>query len=439
MQPLAGRREVSWSVVDGLSLAEAMRILVVSNFFPPHHFAGYELGCRDVVEGLRERGHEVQVLTSTYGVGRGCDEGNVSRRLLVRISHPTGHLDRWAWALRSEIANQAEMRRAVANYRPELIYVWNVGCTSLSVAIQAEKSARPVVYYVSDQWPVQWDYDFGHFMFNTRRGVVGRVQRSVARGMLRLAGAAIPFSRPQLSYPQFTSGFIRDRVMSAGFTPLQSWVIPWGVDLDRFPTGSIRWPATRLIYAGQVAHHKGVHTAVAAFLKVAATPEGAGITLTIAGGAVLDPGYMERLQATVAAADMASRVQFLGQVSREQLAGLYREHDIFLFPSEFNEPFSIALVEAMAVGLAIIATQTGGTPEIARHGENALTFRGGDVVDCTLQLHRLLADRNLYESLRRRAAQTAQLNYGFARMIDQVEESLRTVLATNITRNTADC
>ena len=68
----------------------AMRILIVSNLYPPHHIGGYELGCRDVVEGLKARGHEVKVLTSTYGVGKRKCDGDVHRWLetdLLRKIH----------------------------------------------------------------------------------------------------------------------------------------------------------------------------------------------------------------------------------------------------------------------------------------------------------------------------------------------------------------
>ena len=47
-----------------------MKILVVSNLYPPQHVGGYELGCRDVVEKLRARGHNVRVLTSTFRNGK---------------------------------------------------------------------------------------------------------------------------------------------------------------------------------------------------------------------------------------------------------------------------------------------------------------------------------------------------------------------------------
>ena len=46
-----------------------MKILVVSNLYPPQHVGGYELGCRDVVEKLRARGHVVRVLTSNFRNG----------------------------------------------------------------------------------------------------------------------------------------------------------------------------------------------------------------------------------------------------------------------------------------------------------------------------------------------------------------------------------
>ena len=43
-----------------------MRILLLTNMYPPHHYGGYEQVCRDVVERFRQVGHEVHVLTTTW-------------------------------------------------------------------------------------------------------------------------------------------------------------------------------------------------------------------------------------------------------------------------------------------------------------------------------------------------------------------------------------
>ena len=58
------------------------RMLVLTNMYPPHHYGGYELSCRDVVDRWRARGHDIEVLTTTMRVpgvadppeepGRGC-------------------------------------------------------------------------------------------------------------------------------------------------------------------------------------------------------------------------------------------------------------------------------------------------------------------------------------------------------------------------------
>src|SRR5215211_6131335 len=58
-----------------------LRVVVVTNYYPPYFIGGYELGCRDVVEALKSRGHQVRVLTSTYQVDQPQTDGEVYRWL----------------------------------------------------------------------------------------------------------------------------------------------------------------------------------------------------------------------------------------------------------------------------------------------------------------------------------------------------------------------
>jgi glycogen synthase len=406
-----------------------MKILVISNFYPPHFIGGYELGCKDVVEGLRSRGHEVRVLTSTHGVGRRTDDGHVHRWLVARLHPPAGRASRWTAVIGAEVQNQAGVRQAIRLFCPDVIYVWNVWYASLSLALEAERAGVPINYYVSDLWPTRWKEDSGVFMLNAPHRSAGRVVQWMARLVIRAAGARIPAYRPALRFLQSTSDFIRRSVLAAGYGPDRTWVIPWAVDLDRFRPGPVRWPVKRVLYAGQLIQHKGVHTALEAFARVAKTDAGADLRFTLAGGAAFTPEYEHRLRRIAADAGVADRVVFLGQVPRGELADLYADHDVLIFPSEWDEPFSISLVEAMAAGLAIVATATGGTPEIAWPEDNALVFPAGSSEGCAAQLARLLADRPLYEAIRRRARETAAAGFSFPRMLDQVEKSLRETLA----------
>lgn len=58
-----------------------MRILVISNLYPPYYIGGYELACKNVADGLRKREHEIVVLTSTYGTEIPTQEDGIYRIL----------------------------------------------------------------------------------------------------------------------------------------------------------------------------------------------------------------------------------------------------------------------------------------------------------------------------------------------------------------------
>ncbi|MFQ5772284.1 MAG: hypothetical protein ACE5HX_17245, partial [bacterium] len=83
-----------------------MRILVISNLYPPYFVGGYELGCRDVVDGLKARGHHVKVLTSTYGVNKPEHDSEVYRWLQSDLGWNTRSLTRFVKLLRKEVRNQ---------------------------------------------------------------------------------------------------------------------------------------------------------------------------------------------------------------------------------------------------------------------------------------------------------------------------------------------
>lgn len=75
--------------------------------------------------------------------------------------------------------------------------------------------------------------------------------------------------------------------------------------------------------------------------------------------------YAARLRAQIAAAGLEDRVSWLGE--REDVPALMRSLDVLLLPS-WEEPFGRALIEAMALGVPVIATNVGGPPEIIRDG-----------------------------------------------------------------------
>ena len=60
-----------------------MKILVISNLYPPYAIGGYEERCRQVIDCLRANGHQIRVLTSTHGVAGEQQDEHVHRRLRI--------------------------------------------------------------------------------------------------------------------------------------------------------------------------------------------------------------------------------------------------------------------------------------------------------------------------------------------------------------------
>ena len=126
---------------------------------------------------------------------------------------------------------------------------------------------------------------------------------------------------------------------------------------------------------------------------------------------------------------LESNVRFAGFVSHENLPCFYQEHDILLFPSIWDEPFSITLLEGMSSGLAVVGTATGGSLEILENDVNALVFPKEDAKACSTQILRFMAAPELYERIRGNGRCTVEERFRFEDMIDKIEDSLGRVVA----------
>jgi glycosyltransferase involved in cell wall biosynthesis len=406
-----------------------LRIAVVSNHYPPHYIGGYELGCRDVVNGLQARGHEVKVLTSTYNVDGPEDDGEVYRWLVSLPPWEPVSSGGFFRLLRREIINRRSLTRLCRTFSPDLIYVWNPAGISLSFVFSSQPTNVPVCYFVSDHWLSEWESDFGYGMWSYRHP--RRARRVVWKTLLPLLDASKVLRRPRppdFRRVHFASRFLKDAALAKGKPVACAKVIHWGVNVELAPYQTESQNPLRLLYVGQVAPHKGVHTVIEALRRLVREHGYEAATLTIAGGSV-NPDYEQQVRRLVSSSGLERSVRFTGQLPREQLLSLYRHHAILVFPSVWNEPFSITVLEAMSSGLAVVGTPTGGSLEILRDGENALVFPKEDSRQCAAQILRLWTEPGLLEKIRVEARLTIESEFRFEQMVDSIEQSLQEVAA----------
>ncbi len=414
-----------------------MRILVVSNFYPPFFIGGYEVACRDVVEQLRSRGHDVTVLTSTYGLGHSLSESGILRVLRISVDPVRHSAARFIRAARREYHHRRLTARTLKKRHFDLVYVWNLAGLSLNVVLLAQSCGIPVCYYVFDGWLSQWDHNpWYRFWLDGSQPFLSRAPRRLAYPVAKGLGI-VPQGSLNLRNVQFASAYLKEKAVQAGKPVTDAEVLPWGIDTRVFGFKEKAARPSRLLFVGRFCPEKGLPTLIEAMRLLVWEHRVHRLKLTILGGNHLDPDYGQAMRRLVGASGLESSVEFMDFLPREQLPGVYREHDILIFPSTWDEPFGITILEAMSSGLAVVGTATGGSAEIMISEVNSLVFPRDNPACCARQIVRLLNDPELYEKLRRAGRRTVEERFQLEQAVERIEKSLFVIVERSRPRHVA--
>lgn len=165
-----------------------------------------------------------------------------------------------------------------------------------------------------------------------------------------------------------------------------------------------------VLYLGRITPHKGLDRLLQAL------PDGA--SLTVAGSTGHDPrppesDYPKLLRQLAAGAAAGRQVRFTGPVAEEDLPVLHRRAAVFVLPTvertcygrtvAVTELLGLSVLEAMASGTPVVASRTGGLPEVVRDGETGFLVTPGDVDELHDRIDRLLRDPALARRMGRAA------------------------------------
>ena len=393
-----------------------MRVLCVGNIYPPHDMrGGYELTWRSSVLHLRGHGHDVRVLASDH---RSPD--------LPEELDPDVHRDlRWYWIdhafprfrprdrMAVERTNAEALEQHLREFRPDVVCWWGMGGMSLSLVERVRRVGLPAVGVVGDEW-MRWGLKTDAWIkpFQGRPPLAWLAERATGLpARVDLDGAALWL---------FNSERMREKTRAAGWELPRSEIAHPGIDAALFTAAEPRPWTWRLLYLGRLDEQKGVHLAVEALASL--PPEA---TLVLQGYG--NDHYVERLRSR--ARDLDVRIEF-SSAPRERLREVYADADALLFPVQWDEPWGLVPLEAMAVGRPVVATGTGGSREYLEHQRNCLLFEPRDsAVELAAAIKRLAGDGALRERLRVGGFETAArytedaYNEAIERALDEVARS----------------
>lgn len=324
-----------------------MRVLLIANTLPPTDVSGVGEQVVQLAAGLEERGHEVKI------VGR-PPRGWASRKGLFPLAVVPATI------------------RALRRFQPDVVQVHESdgAFAAVSVRLLRGRRARPLLLAL-----LQVSY------VEERRAV-----RPITRGALLSGGR--PLGRPSAAERRFrrfkapvqillgrVTARLADRVLTPSrqtareverdygvrgveVLPNVTGALDRGIDLARLA----ELPSPYLLFVGRLRIRKGVEVLLAALAWLRS--EGLELPLVVAG----DGEHRAFLESTAADLGVAAQVRFLGRCSPEEVRGLLRQGRCLVVPSIY-EGMPLVVLEAMEVGLPVVASAVSGIPEVVLDGE----------------------------------------------------------------------
>ena len=225
----------------------------------------------------------------------------------------------------------------------------------------------------------------------------------------------------------FCSEFLREEVHSTlpGYFT-KTFVVRNGADPAKFHVaGRVPTDVPRIIFTGRLVPYKGVHILVEAMhiLK----KRGVAATCQIVGGAGFGSRpttrYVRRLHRSC-----PSNTEMMGYKAGDELAALLRRADIFCCPSIWSDPFPLAPLEAMASGLPVVASRTGGLPETLAYGGGVLV-PPADAESLATAIQDLVEDPERRKQLSNQAVRAFQEHFRWNNVRDQYRNVIDKVVS----------
>lgn len=408
----------------------ALTLAFMTNLYPPYVIGGNEIFTQNIVEALRQRGHTVHVLT---GQGkRFATDGYTHQVLNLDLEYkdeiflgglPLTTQRLLQWHLFSPSAYW-RVQRTLQSIQPDLVIAANLFMASAAPLIAARRQPCPLIVQPMDKWLVYQLRDIGMVIpASTRRhkAAVSLIKYAI-QPLLHRLGA------PDYLLP--VSEFIRRFHLAAGYSADHSRAIYLGIPTERFPYHQHSHPAQRpwrLLFAGQLWEGKGPQVAIEAVSRLRNHSALPPVELMICGTGT--PQFVNHLRELIERYGLAPQVQLRGLLPRDQLADEFRTHDLFVFCSIWDEPFSIVLQEALASGIPTIATTSGGTPEGMLNEKTGLLIPPNDVEALAAAIARLMDNAALYERIGEQAAHYVRDHFTFEGFIDRLEQTYLTIVA----------
>jgi phosphatidylinositol alpha-mannosyltransferase len=392
-----------------------MKIGLVSEFYYPWP-GGVSEHTHHLAQELRARGHVVKIVTGRFD--------NRFARLQAKLpgfSVGSSHLD-----------SRAPDEEHVIRFGRSVAFPYNGGIASVTVGARlSQRLSRlfeneafdlvhvhdplaptlPLLAVSLATCPVVGTF---HAFHQTENRLLQLFRRPLRGRMERLAARVAVSRSAREAFQRY-------------FGELDYRIVPNGVDIERFQrngrTLAQRFDARKknILYVGQFVKKKGFGVLLEAFHAVRERRE--DVRLLVVGDGPLERAFRKQAR--------ADDVHFLGHLRGKALAACYEVADLFVAPSIGFESFGITLLEAMAAGIPIVASDIAGFRNVISHDTEAVLVPPDDVAELARAIERVIDEPDLARALVLAGKDTVK-GYSWTRVVDMIESVYSDVLPAGV-------
>ena len=411
-----------------------MRLLVLSDYYPPHTRGGADIAAERLSSELARRGHTVGAVATVQDeadVGVDRVGGVEVRRVLSRYPQ---RFRAYAAVFNPPVVR--EVAREIGEFRPDIVHAHNIHThISFQSLLEAAKAGVPVVLTAHDHQlfcGTKFECTSPESPTSIPALRCARCQRLryfplrnalIRRAVVRSVGRILAVSQA-----------LKEDLAANGYPGELIEVVHNGIDPGSMAVDEEKvreFSRTHglegkrvVLFGGRVSHAKGIDWAVEAMAKLA--PELNAVLMVLGSS----DSYTAHVRALARHRRLEDRIAFLPWMSGDDLKAAYSASHLCLTPSVYREPFNLINIEAMALAKPVVTTRFGGPPEVVVDGETGYVVDPRDCEAMAARLTDLLSNETLSVAMGQAGHRRLLERFTVSRQADRVEEVYRCVSST---------
>lgn len=382
-----------WSVNIVLECIRTMRkkIIICCNAYPPHFIGGAELIAHQQVKTLRDFGHDLIVFAGDiqgqykrHSIRHEIYDGlTVYRVCLTSEDYSSDHIN----FFHKEV--EEHFKKVLDEFLPDIVHFHNIIGLSVGLIHIAKQKGIKTVMTLHDHWGfclkntiIKHNYEICRDFNQCARCMPSFSDENGNVLPIRMRQSFISLQFEDIDVFISPSRYLAEAYVSAGIPARKIRVIWNGVNIPKFAdvlktknSGQVRFT-----FIGYFGLHKGIHILIEALQFLNKNK----YILNLVGDGELLVEYKNKVQNM----GLNDSVRFWGKI--KDITDVYEQTDVLILPSICPENQPAAITEAMAAKIPVIASNSGGIPELIDDEKTGLLFETGDAQDLARKMSNLI-------------------------------------------------